>query len=76
MCKETSDIEKCQTSYFWKDVSVPVLSLSLSVSISASRDFLFCLFAFFLRLSFIQILALVVLSIYHFEGSFHFWELL
>ena len=49
MCKETPDIEKCQTTSFWRDVSVPVLSLSLSlfVSISVSRDlFVFVLFCF------------------------------
>ena len=38
--------------------------------------FFFFFLLFFLRLSFIQILALVVLSFYHFEGSFHFWALL
>ena len=52
---------------------------SLSVSLSVSRDlFVFVLFcrAFFLRLSLMQILALVLLSFDHFEGSFHFWALL
>ena len=29
MCRETPDGEKCQTTYFWRDVSVPVLSLCL-----------------------------------------------
>ena len=47
----------------------------LPVAISVSRDlFVFVLFCktFFLRLSLMQMLALVVLSFYHFEGSFHF----
>ena len=58
------------------------LSLSLCLSICfcwfgfAGLFFCFVFLLFFLRLSFIQILALVVLSFYHFEGSFHFWALL
>ena len=72
MCKETPDGEKCQTTYFWRDVSVVVLSLSVSLPICL---FLFCFVGLFLRLSFIQILPLVALSFYHFEGSFHFWVL-
>ena len=34
--------------------------------------FLFCFVGLFVRLSLIQILALVVLPFYHFEGSFSF----
>ena len=71
MCKETPDGEKCQTTYFWRDVSVLVLSLCLCLF----RFVCFCFVGLFLRLSFIQILSLVVLSFYHFEGSFQFWVL-
>ena len=56
-------------------VSSGFLSLSLCLSICLYWFVfvgLFFFFFFFLRLSFIQILALVVLSFYHFEGSFHF----
>ena len=51
-----------------------VSSGSLSVSISVSRDlFVFVLFCrAFSKDVFIQILAGVILSFYHFEGSFHF----
>ena len=38
--------------------------------------FVFCFVEFFLWLSLVQTFALVVLSFYHFEGSFHFWALL
>ena len=64
------DGEKCQTTYSWRDLSVLVLSLCLL------RFVCFCFVGLFLRLSFLQILALVVLSFYHFEDSFHFWALL
>ena len=74
MCKETPGIEKCQASYFWRDVSIPVLPVSVSISVSRDLfDFVFFCKAFFLRLSLMQILTLVVLSFCHFEGSFHFW---
>ena len=54
-------------------MSVPVLSPSLYLS-GLARFFLFVfLYGFFLRLSLTQILALVILSFYHFDGSFHFW---
>ena len=50
-----------------------------SLSVSMSFDLywfvfvgLFFYYFIFLRLSFIQIFSLVVLSFYHFEGSFHF----
>ena len=46
-----------------------------SLSLCLFRFVCFCFVGLFLRLSFIQILALVVLSFYHFEGSFHFWVL-
>ena len=50
-----------------------VSSGSLCVSLSVSCDlFVFVLEGFFLKLSLVQILALV-LSFYHFEGSFRFW---
>ena len=45
------------------------VSLSLSLAICS---FLLCFVGHFLRLSFIQILALVVLSFHHFEGSCNF----
>ena len=61
MCKQTPYGEKCQTTYFWIDVSVLVLLLSLSMSLAICL-FLFCFVRLFLRLSFIQILDLVVLS--------------
>ena len=70
--REATPDGECQTTYFWRDVSVPVLSLFLSLAICL---ILFCFIGLFLRLSFIQILASVVLSFYHFEGSFHFWVL-
>ena len=66
MCKETPDTEKCQTSYFWRDVSVPVLSPCFYLCVSRFFLFLFC----FVRLC---CLGLIVLSFCHFEGSFHFW---
>ena len=49
-----------------------------SLCLCLLRFVCFCsvLQGFFLRLSFIQILVFVVLSFYHFEGSFHFWALL
>ena len=50
-------------------------SLSLSMFLAICL-FLFCFVGLFLKLSLIQILALVVLSFYHFEGSFHFWAFL
>ena len=56
-------------------VSSSFLSLFLSLCLAIVL-FLFCLYGFFLMLSFMQILALVVLYFHHFEGSFHFWELL
>ena len=64
MCKGTP--EKCQTSYFWRDVSVPVLSPCFYLCVSRFLLFLFC----FVRLC---CLGLIVLSFCHFEGSFHFW---
>ena len=63
--------DMCQ---FWFSHSVSV-SFDLIVLVWFCRAFFFFFF-FFGRLSFIQILALVVLSFYHFEGSFHFWALL
>ena len=64
--------DMCQ---FWFSLSVSV-SFDLIVLVwFCSCFFFFCFFVFW-RLSFIQILALVVLSFYHFEGSFHFWALL
>ena len=59
---------------FWFSLSVS-MSFDLFVLVWFCRAFYFIYFIF-LRLSFIQILALVVLSFYHFEGSFHFWALL
>ena len=46
MCKETPNTEKCQTSYFWRDVSVPVLSPCCYLCVS--RFVCFC----FVRLFF------------------------
>ena len=60
------DGERCQTTYFW---TMCQFWFYLSVSCD-----LFVFVELFLRLSFIQILDLVVLSFHHFEGSFHFWE--
>ena len=60
MCKETPEGEKCQTTYFWKDASVPVLSPCFYFCISRFVWFCFVLEGFFLRLSLMQILALVV----------------
>ena len=48
-------------------VSSDSLCLSLAICL-----FLFCFVGLFVRLSLIQILALVVLSFYHFQGSFYF----
>ena len=64
--------DMCQ---FWFSLSVSV-SFDLFVLVWFCRAFFFFFFNFFFRLSFIQILALVVLSFYHFGGSFHFWALL
>ena len=38
MCKETPDGEKCQTTYFWKDASVPVLSLGCVKKLPRERN--------------------------------------
>ncbi len=59
---------------FFKDMCQFWFSLSVSVSFDLFVLVWFCraFFFFFLRLSFIQILALGVLSFYHFEGSFNF----
>ena len=75
MCKEIPDnYREMSNELFLKRC---VGSGSLALFLSVSRDLvvfvLFCrvFFSFFLRLSLMQILALV-LSFYHFEGSFHF----
>ena len=66
MCK-TPNGEKCQTTYFWKDVSVLVFSLCFCVSVCL-HWFVFVVYFYFLKS--------VFLSFYHFGGSFHFWALL
>ena len=84
--RETPHIKK-EASMGWREmsndlflktcVSSGFLSLSLCLSICLYWfGFVGLFFFFFFRLSFIQILALVVLSFYHFGGSFHFWALL
>ena len=85
--RETPHIKK-EASMGWREmsndlflktyVSSGFLSLSLCLLIClywfgfVGLFFFFFFFFFFLRLSFIQILASVVLFFYHFEGTFHF----
>ena len=72
MCKETPDIEKCQRVIF-EQMCQFRFSFSLFISLCLAIGFLFVLFVgLFSKAVFMQILALVVLSFYHFEGSFHF----
>ena len=73
MCKETPDIEKCQTSYFMnRFVSSGSLSLFLCLCLAICL-FLFCFVGLFSKAVFD---ANFGLGMYHFDGSFHFWALL